>query len=45
MCIVPKNIYILKHNNPKNIYIYIYIYTPRNAAMKSLRLIDAVVVP
>ena len=43
LCIVPKNTYILKHNNPKNIYIH--IYTPRNAAMKGLRLIDAVVVP
>ena len=36
-------IYILKHNNPKKIYKH--IYTPRNAATKSLRLIDAVVVP
>ena len=29
MCIVPKNIYILKHNNPKNIYIYIHIHTKK----------------
>ena len=26
MCIVPKDTYILKHNNPKNIYIYTYTH-------------------